>query len=872
VPLVGDGRSGTFSALPSLYGGYQRAADTHNPPPPNESGLISQPPDATAPTSGLTFINSAQADNAGGATATLTVPSGVTTSDLGVLVVSTQNGSGGSGATLTGWTSRDQNSAGTNNTTASIYIFTRLGGVSAGNTLTVNLPGSTNATVSAAWYDSGGQDISSVSAPWNNGGVDVGTASFNAPGQTGTTDVIMALGHKTTGTINWQALSPAATIDFQGTSATYTDGALFAHSNAVSQTYSTTLASSVVSHNISTLQFAVGSGGPATQSSSVDGTGTGSAGISAVNIAIGSLAATGAGSAAYSTGSGGSAPAAISYVGESVTVVPGGATTTSITSSLPAGIQAGDFMLFEIALGLDPTALTTPSGWTLLSNTADPGTAPAEAGLAVYYKTATGSDTAPSSTATVAARWQSNVRVYRGVDTSNPFIDSGTATESGANTTTVHNAPTLTNTDAGAWGIFSFASRQVATPYTATPGSGLTERSDGDTGNAGTTNLIYETADSNGAVATGSVSYSTTGSSGSAIAVMFAALLRPGTVSTGGGSSPFVTVTGSLSGTGAGSGSIVVASTQSSAVAGTGAGSAAVSAFDTIPPTITATGSGAASVSGFDTIPAAISATGAGTAAVSGVKTIPPTVSATGAGSAAVSGFDTIRPAVSATGAGSAAVSGFDTIQPTIAATGTGSATAQAGGVSASVSATGAGSATVSGFDTVPPSVSGTGVGSASVSGFKTIPSSISATGLGSATVAGSKTILSSLVATASGSAVVTGLKTIRPSVSASGQGSASLTGLVDVRAVLIGSGSGTAFASASSVPPPTHTYATAVIADSSSVGAVAAAVGTAVLDATVAPSVASLLNAGAAASLVNADGTATLASGAAVATLQTTT
>lgn len=208
----------------------------------------------------VTFIASAQADNGGLNTVTLTVPAGVTTAHLGILTVATLDQNLGSAATVGGggWTARDLNSAGANNTTSSIYIWTRLGGVAAGNTITVTLPANSSSTITGAWYDTSGRDIAKVSAPWNNGAADLGTATFNAPGYTGTADVLFVLAHRTnTGSV-WGALSPAGpTIDFQGKSASTFGGALFGHYTTASQAFTTTLSASAVSHNLTTLQFAL---------------------------------------------------------------------------------------------------------------------------------------------------------------------------------------------------------------------------------------------------------------------------------------------------------------------------------------------------------------------------------------------------------------------------------------------------------------------------------------------------------------------------------------------------------------------------------------------------------------------------------------
>lgn len=216
----------------------------------------------------------------------------------------------------------------------------------------------------------------------------------------------------------------------------------------------------------------------------------------------------------------------ISHVGTAATKITGTGVGTAITTALPAGTAAGDVLVLEVGDGLDPTAITTPAGWTLLRRIVDvAGTT--EAAISIWWKTATGSESAPSLTASVATRWHTVIRAFRGVNTTSPFIAEDGAAETGSSTTTVHSAPALTNTDAGAWGLLALCSRGVATPYTATPGAGLTERVDQETGNPNTVNTMYWAGDSAGSVAVGALTFSATGSSGSALAAMWAGLLRP---------------------------------------------------------------------------------------------------------------------------------------------------------------------------------------------------------------------------------------------------------------------------------------------------------------------------------------------------------
>lgn len=323
-------------------------------------------------------------------------------------------------------------------------------------------------------------------------------------------------------------------------------------------------------------------------------------------------------------GTGGGGSSTITRVGEAATKISGTGTGTAITTALPAGVAANDVLILEVGDGLDPTAITTPAGWTLQRRTVDAGTAPAEAAISAFWKAAGSSETAPSLTASVATRWHTLIRAFRGVDNTNPFITENGIAEAGASTTTVHSAPALTNTDAGAWGIFSVCSRQVATPYTFTPGTGLTERVDQDTGVASTTNTAFEASDTNGPVATGSVTYSATGSAGSGIAAMWAALLRP--ASTGGASvAAAASVSGALTVTAAAS---AIAVPVAAAISGAMTVSAA--AVQTVKP--------AASVSGGMTVTAGASAAVPVAAAVSGSLAVTAAAKATVPAAATVSG------------------------------------------------------------------------------------------------------------------------------------------------------------------------------------------------------------------------------------------
>jgi chitodextrinase len=223
---------------------------------------------------------------------------------------------------------------------------------------------------------------------------------------------------------------------------------------------------------------------------------------------------------------------AISFVGITTAATTAGGTSTSISPSIPSGVLAGDLLILNVNDGADPGTITGPSGWTLLRRTIDTGTAPAESAVNIYWKAATGSDSAPTFSCTTASRFVATLAAYRGVDTTTPFVTENAVAEAGGASTTVHTAPTLTNTNSSAWGVYALTGRTQPTPYNATPGTGLTERADAEVGNTGSTNVLGYWADSNGTVATGSVTYSATANGGSAIAVMWAGLLKPSTADT----------------------------------------------------------------------------------------------------------------------------------------------------------------------------------------------------------------------------------------------------------------------------------------------------------------------------------------------------
>jgi hypothetical protein len=122
-------------------------------------------------------------------------------------------------------------------------------------------------------------------------------------------------------------------------------------------------------------------------------------------------------------------------------------------------------------------SLLTPSGWTLVSGTAPPGTAFYSPGMYVFYRIADGSEaasyTVSSTPGTTAGSYTAAMVTLAGINSSQ--IVAG-ATNSGSNTTSI----TATAVDARNNGILLYFGTQAndITAVTFTPPSGMTEAAD----------------------------------------------------------------------------------------------------------------------------------------------------------------------------------------------------------------------------------------------------------------------------------------------------------------------------------------------------------------------------------------------------------
>jgi hypothetical protein len=343
----------------------------------------------------VTFIASAQAANVGATDVSITVPAGVTTSHFGVLCVATVQAAMPAMTVPTGWTARDN--PGTGGSSGTLYIFTRLGGVSAGQTITVTLPSSQGATTTAAWYDTQGRDVAQASTKWDSASADVSTVTWNAPGQAAATDVILAAATRNPVANSWSTPT-GTTKDFYGVDSSWTCGAYFGHVNGVtSASYSSTLTGGTT-HNVNTMAFAL-----------------------------------------TPPSSGGSAPV-LAATGTFCAYVAG---RTSTPIPVPSGVTAGDIILAHVYADDSTPTITPPTGFTEITFGTAPTTTTPSMTVHTYWKRATGADSGTYTFTHGTANTQGIAQRFTGC------VTTGTPVEAlgGANrNTSAATAPSITGT------------------------------------------------------------------------------------------------------------------------------------------------------------------------------------------------------------------------------------------------------------------------------------------------------------------------------------------------------------------------------------------------------------------------------------------
>lgn len=154
-----------------------------------------------------TFIASAKVENTNGAlTAVLTVPTGVTTSHLGIIVTQTVD-SGSDTATIPNWIRHVSNPTGKGN--QEVALFTRLGGHAATGTITATFSAGNNVTMTGFWFDTQGRDIESIGTVYVRNGVSGNAIQFPGVSVPGDRDIILVAADRTLGTPTVSSWTPS---------------------------------------------------------------------------------------------------------------------------------------------------------------------------------------------------------------------------------------------------------------------------------------------------------------------------------------------------------------------------------------------------------------------------------------------------------------------------------------------------------------------------------------------------------------------------------------------------------------------------------------------------------------------------------------
>jgi hypothetical protein len=195
-------------------------------------------------------------------------------------------------------------------------------------------------------------------------------------------------------------------------------------------------------------------------------------------------------------------------------------TQTTIDLPYPAGITAGDFLVFYV--GNNGASVTLPSGWSSMTGSAGSVAAGSNGSLLLAGKVADGSETGSLTVTQASAFAVGRMFRYTGVDQTTPQDTTATSTSS---TTASITDPAITTVTPGAMEIAVAMSR---TAGTITGPGGYTTENQNTTGNPST--LYLDQLDA-AAGSTGTVAFTLPGASVNAAAVH--AALRPA-VATGG--------------------------------------------------------------------------------------------------------------------------------------------------------------------------------------------------------------------------------------------------------------------------------------------------------------------------------------------------
>jgi RHS repeat-associated protein len=195
-------------------------------------------------------------------------------------------------------------------------------------------------------------------------------------------------------------------------------------------------------------------------------------------------------------------PAAISLVGTGSGGNPATTTSTSATVTLPTGIQAHDQILVGVTFPAGTgNTVSTPSGYAAVGSPVQAGTGPTADILAVFRKTAAGTEGGTTLTVSFSGAFASalEVAVYRGVDPSTPVdvvqpataasassIPTGTATTRYANEQlVVLQGATYVGAAPQGWAVSTGLTERNTAPNNATISAGVADGTSSSPGTVG---------------------------------------------------------------------------------------------------------------------------------------------------------------------------------------------------------------------------------------------------------------------------------------------------------------------------------------------------------------------------------------------------
>jgi hypothetical protein len=427
-----------------------------------------------ATSTSVTKIASVTGSTAGAGTS-FTVPAGVTPSHLGVVLFASANPYT-SGFTITmpaGWFKQADHPSQASN--SEVYVFTRLGGYTAGDTVAWTQNSATGWAYYAVWFDTSGRNVAITGAVGGRSGTS--SADVVIPGITTTVanqDVLVVATERTTatGTVisSWTGGTPTTDV--------------FAEESGTSNT------TGFIGHFT---QATAGSTGNRTVTyNSASGNGAG------LMLALG----TPVGSAAI---------AGIPTTGEV-------ASGTTVTCNVPSGVTAGELLVAAIAHSSSAT-VPTPSGWTAA------GSSPmTNINVAMFYRIAASEPASYTFTGLASGRITAHMVRVSGASTTQPDVAAVTGTTTG---TAAIALASQTTTLAGALLIGGLTTDSAATDNVTPPSEQTPLVS--STGTGRRLNIAVESRPTAGAVGTRSWSQGTAALNTSAMQIA----IRPATAASG---------------------------------------------------------------------------------------------------------------------------------------------------------------------------------------------------------------------------------------------------------------------------------------------------------------------------------------------------